>query len=222
MVFPVVMYVCESWTVKKAEHRRIDAFDLWCWESLGLQGDPTSPFWRRSALGFLWIIWYLLWTWLPWWLRLKRICLQLGRPGFEPWVGKISWRRERLPTSVFLPGEFRGQRSLAGYSPWGRKESTWLSNFHTHIHDPGRASQVVLVVKNHPDNAGDVRDAGSIPGLRRSPGGGPGNAFQYSCLENPMDRGAWRATVHRVAKSRTRLKQLGMQTHTNQEICWEI
>ena len=57
MVFPVVVYGCESWTVKKAEHQRIDAFELWCWrswESLGLQGDPTSPFWRRSALGFLW------------------------------------------------------------------------------------------------------------------------------------------------------------------------
>ena len=46
MVFPAVMYGCESWTVKKAEHRRIDVFELWCWrrESLGLQGDPTSPF----------------------------------------------------------------------------------------------------------------------------------------------------------------------------------
>ena len=44
MVFPVVMYGCESWTVKKAEHRRIDGFELWCWKSLGLQGDPTSPF----------------------------------------------------------------------------------------------------------------------------------------------------------------------------------
>ena len=55
MVFPIVMYGCESWTVKKAEHRRIDAFELWCWrESLGLQGDPTSPFERRSALGLLW------------------------------------------------------------------------------------------------------------------------------------------------------------------------
>ena len=58
MVFPVVMYGCESWTVKKAEHQRIDAFEPWCWrESLGLQGDPTSPFWRRSALGFLWKDW---------------------------------------------------------------------------------------------------------------------------------------------------------------------
>ena len=52
-----------------------------------------------------------------------RICLQCGRPGFDPWVGKIPWRREWQPTPVFLPAEFHGQRSLAGYSPWGRKES---------------------------------------------------------------------------------------------------
>ena len=64
-------------------------------------------------------------------------------------------------------------------------------------------SQVVLVVKNLPANAGDVRDTGSIPGLERSPGGGHDNPFQYSCLENPMDRGAWWATVHRVAESDT-------------------
>ena len=43
-------------------------------------------------------------------------------PGFDPWVGKIPWRREQLPTPVFLPGEFHGQSSLAGYSPWGCKE----------------------------------------------------------------------------------------------------
>ena len=54
------------------------------------------------------------------------------------------------------------------------------------------ASQVVLVVKNLPANAGDVRDSGLNPGLGRSPGGGHGNALQYSCLENPTDRGAWR------------------------------
>ena len=57
MVFPVVMYGCESWTVKKAESQRIDAFELWYWRRLlrvpWMQGDPTSPFWRRSALGFL-------------------------------------------------------------------------------------------------------------------------------------------------------------------------
>ena len=64
------------------------------------------------------------------------------------------------------------------------------------------------MVKNLPTNAGDLRDLGSIPGLGRSPGGGNGSPLWYSCLENPMDRGAWWATVHGVTKSRTRLKQL--------------
>ena len=61
-------------------------------------------------------------------------------------------------------------------------------------------SQVVLVVKNLPDGAGDVGDPGSIPGSGRFPGRGQSNPLQYSCLESPMDRGAWQATVHRVAK----------------------
>ena len=56
-------------------------------------------------------------------------------------------------------------------------------------------------------------DAGSIPGSERSPGGGQGNPFQYSCLGNPMDRGAWQATDYRVTKSQTRLKGLSMHTY---------
>ena len=68
-----------------------------------------------------------------------------------------------------------------------------------------QASQVTLVVKNLLVNAGDIRDSGSIPGSGRFPGVGDGNIFQYSCLENPMDRGAWQATVHGVAQNRTRL-----------------
>ena len=64
-----------------------------------------------------------------------------------------------------------------------------------------RSSQVALVVKNLPANAGDIRDVGSIPGLGRSPGGGHVNPPQYSCLESPLHRGAWRAIVHGVAKS---------------------
>ena len=63
-----------------------------------------------------------------------------------------------------------------------------------------QALQVALVVKNPPANTGDVRGTGSIPGLQRSPGGGLDNPFQYSCLENPMDRRAWQATIHRVAE----------------------
>ena len=65
-----------------------------------------------------------------------------------------------------------------------------------------QASQVALVVKNLPANVGDIRDTSSIPGSERSPGGGHGNPLQYSCLENPMDRGAWWATVCGVSKSR--------------------
>ena len=61
------------------------------------------------------------------------------------------------------------------------------------------------MVKIPPANTGDLRDAGWIPGLGRSPGEGHGNPVQYSCLENPMDRGAWRAKVHSVAKNQTRL-----------------
>ena len=83
---------------------------------------------------------------LPWWLRWYRIHLQCGRPGFNPWVGKIPWRKDSLPTPVFL--DFP--------CGWAGKNSTC--------------------------NAGDL---GSIPGLGRSPGGGHGNPFQYSCLENP-------------------------------------
>ena len=66
----------------------------------------------------------------------------------------------------------------------------------------------MLVVKNLSASAGDIRDGGSIPGSGRSPGGGHGNPLQYSRLENPMDRGAWQATVHKVAKRWTRLKRL--------------
>ena len=76
---------------------------------------------------------------------------------------------------------------------------TYSSNIHTHT------SQVVPVVKSPPANSGDLRDAGSIPGLGRSPRRGHGNPLQCSCLKNSMDREAWQATVCGVAKSWTQL-----------------
>ena len=76
------------------------------------------------------------------------------------------------------------------------------------------AFQVALVLKNLPANAGDARDVPSTPGSGRAPGEGSGNSLQYSRLENPMDGGAWWATVRRVAKSRTRLKRFNTHTHT--------
>ena len=68
--------------------------------------------------------------------------------------------------------------------------------------------------KISPANAGDIRDAGLIPGLGKSPGEGNGNPLQYSCLENPIDRGAWQAIVHGVAKSWTWLKQVSTYVWT--------
>ena len=111
-------------------------------------------------------------------------------------------------------------------------DTTWWLNHHHHIDMHASvyllwASQVALVVKNLLAKAGDVRDAGSVPGSGRSPGGGHGNPLQYSCLENPhgqrslagyislwnsLGREAWWATVQRVAKSQTQLKQL-TRTH---------
>jgi len=66
------------------------------------------------------------------------------------------------------------------------------------------------VLKNPPANVGDIRDTGSITGSGRSGGGGHSNPLHYSCLENPRDNGVWRTMVHRVAKSRTQLKQLSL------------
>ena len=85
---------------------------------------------------------------------------------------------------------------------------------------------MVLVVKSPPANAGDLREVASIPGSERSPGGGPGNPILHSCLEDPMDRGAWgregvgRATVHEVTRSWKQLKQLSIHAYrdgTSQE-----
>ena len=74
------------------------------------------------------------------------------------------------------------------------------------------------MVKNPPANTRDVRDVGWIPGSGRSSGGGHGNPLQYSCLESPMDRRVWRATVQRVAKSQTRLILLNTAQQHNQTL----
>ena len=72
---------------------------------------------------------------------------------------------------------------------------------------------MMLAVKNMPANAGDIRDTDSIPGLGRFPGGGNGNPFLYSCLENPMDRESWWAAAHTVTKSWTQLKRPSTHLH---------
>ena len=93
----------------------------------------------------------------------------------------------------------------------------WYKN-HTKTAPPPKLQTnptLVLVVKNPPANAGDVRDKGSIPGSIRSTGGGNGNPLQCSCLENPMDWGIWWA--HRVTKSQTQLKWFSTEHSTTCE-----
>ena len=77
------------------------------------------------------------------------------------------------------------------------------------------ASQVMQMIKNLSANAGDKRDMNTIPVLGRCPRGGHGNPLQYSCLENPMDRGAWRAAVQGVTQNQTGLRWLRTHTHTH-------
>ena len=85
-----------------------------------------------------------------------------------------------------------------------------------------RASHVVLVVKNPPANVGDRREVRLIPGLGRYTREGNGNPLQYSCQKNPMDRGAWQATVHSVSKSQMQLKWLSMPTQEEIYPLWLI
>ena len=90
--------------------------------------------------------------------------------------------------------------------------SSYLFYIWQYVYASPWVSQVALEVKNLPANAGAIRDVASILGSGRPPGRGHGNPLQYSCLENPIDRGAWWATVHRVPQSQTRLQRLS--THT--------
>ena len=156
---------------------------------------------------------------LPLWLRWLRICLQCQRPRFDPWAWNIPWEREEQTTAVFLPGEFHGQRSLVDYSPLCHKESDrtehlTLSHFQTaqekHSCIPTNSVRGFPFLHKLPstpagsdgkESACNAEDMSSIPGLGRSPVEENGNPLQYSCLENPMDRGTWGVPDHGVVKS---------------------
>ena len=104
---------------------------------------------------------------------------------------------------------------------WDIRQNRMNNYYMLYVHS--RGSQRVIVVKKKPAcQCRRHRDMGSIPGSGRSPGGGHGNPLQYSCLENPMDEGAWWAIVHRVAKSQTWLMWLNMHTHSSQRTSWSI
>ena len=149
---------------------------------------------------------------------------------FNPWIRKIPWRRDWQPTPVFLPGKFYGQRSLVSYRAWGCKEldrteqlTLPLSGYKRKLllkkqwdQQPSSQNMKMNTKWNFfkvgafwcfpggtVGKESTMQKTCSISGLGRSPGEGNGNPLQYSCLENPTGRGAWSATVHGVAKSRT-------------------
>ena len=113
----------------------------------------------------------------------------------HPWVRKIYWRRVWQPTPVFLPGEYPWIEEPCGLQSMGspRVGHDWATK---HID----TYQVALEVKNPPAKPGDIREVGSIPWSGRHPGGRNGNPLQDSCLENPMDGGAWLTIIHEVTK----------------------
>ena len=116
----------------------------------------------------------------------------------------MHWKRKWQPTAVFLPGESQGGRSLVDCRLWGRTQSDTTEAtqqqqaYKDEIHSTYWLSFPRWLSGN--ESICQCRRLGSIPGLGRSPGGGNGNPLQYSWLENPMDRGAWQTTVHRVTK----------------------
>ena len=111
------------------------------------------------------------------------------------WVNSGSWLWTQKPGALQSMGSQRVRHDWA-----------------TELNEALWPAPVTQVVKNLTSNAGDARDVGSIPKSERSTGGGNDNLLQYSCLENPMDRGAWWATVHRVTKSWTRLSDWTIPT----------
>ena len=201
MVFPVVMYGCESWTVKIAERRRIDAFELWCWRRL--LRVPWSA--RRSNQSILKEI-------SPG-LSLEGMMLRLKLQYF----GHLMQRVDSLEKTLMLGG-------IGGRRRRGQQRMRWLDGitdsmdmslselrelvmdrdaWRAVIHGVAKSRTRLSNLTELKESVYSAGDPDSIPESGRSPGDGNGNPLHYSCLKNSMDRGAWWARVHGVAKSQT-------------------
>ena len=212
MIFPVVMYGCKSCTIKKAESWRIDIFELWCWTRL-LRVPLTAGRPNQSILKEISLEYSLSWnsnplaTWCeelthlkrPWcWERLK-----VGEGDDRGWDGWMAsqtqwtwiWVNSRSWWWTWRPGVLQSMR-------WQRFGHYWATELNWDSLSGASG-------KDPPARAGDIKWSR----VWKVPGGGQGNSLEYSCLENPLDWGAWGATVHRVTKSWTQLKWLNTK-HT--------
>jgi len=222
MVFPVVMYGCESWTLKKAEHRRIDAFELGCWRRLESPLDckeiqPVHPkgnqSWifigRTDAEAETPILQHLMWRTdsfqRPWcWKRLGAGGKGDDR-GWDGWmVSPTQWTWVWVNSGSWLDRE-AWRAAVHGVTKSWTRLSDWTElklKVRSSHQDEALGFPSGSVSK---ESACNTRDPGSIPRLGRSFREGNGYPLQYSCLENPIDRVVWWVTVHGVEKSQTQL-----------------
>ena len=138
--------------------------------------------------------------------RLRGVCLPMQGPRVQSTVGEL---RTHVPWGQLRPAlQLQSSRATAREKPACHHKEAEGRDDRSQQENPVQPSKWArgASVKNPPANAGDTRETGSIPGSGSSLGRGHGSPLRYSCLENPTDRGAWRAAVHAVAKSQTRLR----------------
>ena len=233
MVFPLVMCGCESCTVNKAEHRRIDAFELWCWRRL-LRVPWTARKSNQSILkeispgcsleGLMLKLKLHYFGHLMWRTDSFEETLMLGKvvgrrrrgrrwDGWMAsptqwtwvWLNSVSWWWTGRPGVLQFMGSQRVGHGWVTELNWKVNVKVKYSTVYNNLPStmlmcrgfPGGS-----VVRNPPANEVDT---GSIPRSEASPGEGNGNPLQYPCLEKPMNRGSWQATVHSVEKSWTQI-----------------
>ena len=167
------------------------------WESLGWQGDPTSPFWKRSALGFLWKEW--CWSWNS--STLATSCKELDT---TDWLNWTDYKICECEIIFFINVYARDLRPGRIRKPVLISLSLFLFKI-LKISPEYGALKLNLLLKESSAKLEGIKGMCLISRWGRSPGGVHGNPFQYSYLENPMDRGTWQATIRRVSKSWTRL-----------------